>query len=924
MKKLFKNPYFIILAPLLIILLLLGIGTNFLTDFMWFKTLGHESTYIKILLSDWGARLSVLLFLFIVFFINLLLTLRIVKNNIRERIEYLDQNVVPIKEYFLDKFLTPNKLVILFGAISIFMAFILSAVTSNQWPIIQKFFNTVSFGVNEPIFSKDISFYIFKLPFYQLLYSILVVSIFGSGILVGTVYLLLTPKGALNFRFKSFRYPQIHISVLVALFFVLKAWGYRLDAYMLLMSGRGVAFGASYTDVHAHLPAYNILAIISLLAAVIMIVSFFVKTRKLVLGSIGLLLVSSILLGVAYPAFIEKFRVEPNQFAKEKKYLEYNIKFTKYAYNLHEIAEKDFSATKTVSPNTIEENSSTINNIRLWDWRPLKQTYNQLQGLRPYYKFQNIDIDRYKFDGDYRQVMIAARELEQNNVEVTAQNWQNLKLLYTHGYGLVMSPVNKVTSQGLPEFFIKDIPPKSSIPLEVTRPEIYFGELTDEYVIVNTKLQEFNYPAGDDNVYTSYSGTGGVKLDSIFKKALFAYKFKDFKILLSGDLKSDSKILFDRDINTMIEKIVPFLRYDRDPYLVLSEGKLFWIRDAYTISNRYPYSEPTNGWGNYIRNSVKVVIDAYDGTIDFYISDPSDPLIQSYNKIFPDLFKPLDSMPGNLKDHIRYPVDLFYIQARMFTNYHMSNPQVFFNKEDAWNIPQEIYLGDTQEMTPYYTIMQIPGENEPEYVLMLPFTPTKRQNMVAWLAARNDDDKYGKLLLFRFPKNKHVYGPAQIEARIDQDSEISQQLTLWDQRGSQVLRGNLLVIPINDTILYIEPLFLQAEQSNLPELRRVIVGFGDDIVMEENLEGALKALFGQQEPQPPATQRPEQEGDEKEEEDIADLSIQLLIKEASQAFKDAQDSAQAGNWEEYGNNLAKLQNILLKLEDKSTTDLGGE
>lgn len=921
MKRLFRNSPFVILVPVIVILFLLEIGTSFITDLLWFNSVGYQSTFLIILFSDWGSRLAVWFFLFTVFFINLLLTLRVVKKFSSERVEYLDQNVVPIKEYLFDKFITLKRLIVLYTAASILMAFILSAISSNQWPTIQRFVNTVSFGITDPIFGKDISFYIFKLPFYQLLYSIIVVSVLGSAILVGAVYFLFTPRGTFNFRFNSFKQPQIHLTLLVALFFILKAWSYRLDAYELLMSSRGVAFGASYTDVHANLPAYNILAIISLLAALIMVVSIFIKMRKLVFGSIGLLIISSIVLGVVYPAVIEKFQVEPNQFAKEKKYLEYNIKFTKYAYNLHEIAEKDFAATKKIPPNIIEESSSTINNIRLWDWRPLKQTYNQLQGLRPYYNFKNIDIDRYKFDGNYHQVMIAARELEQNSLPLRAQTWQNIKLRYTHGYGLVMSPVNKVTPQGLPEFFIKDIPPKSSIQMKIVRPEIYFGELTDDYVIVNTKHQEFNYPSGDDNVYNNYDGKGGVKLDSIFKKALFAYKFKDFKILLSSDITKESRILFDRNINTMVEKIAPFLKYDRDPYLVLSEGKLYWIKDAYTISNRYPYSEPTRGWGNYIRNSVKVVIDAYEGNVNFYISAPNDPLIQSYKKIFPELFKPLDSMPNDLKQHIRYPVDLFYIQAQMYTNYHMTNPQVFYNKEDAWNIPEEIYIGESQPMTPYYTIMQIPGETEPEYVLMLPFTPAKKQNMVAWLAARNDKDKYGKLILFKFPKNKHVYGPAQIEARIDQDSEISQQLTLWDQRGSQVLRGNLLVIPIKDTILYVEPLFLQAEQSNLPELRRVIVGFGDDIVMEETLEAALEAIFGKEKPLTPVTPKPEGE----KERELADLSIQVLIKEASQAFRDAQESAQAGNWAEYGRNLKKLQSILFKLEEKSTNNsLGGE
>ncbi len=910
MLKLLKKPSFIIFAVILTILIILGVSTNLITDLLWFKSLNHQSTFLIILLSDWGSRIIVSLFLFAVFFINLLFTLKIIKTNKNDNVEYLNNNSIPLKEFFFEKILTPKKLFLFYILISFIFAMLFSNLASNQWPVIQKYLNPVSFNTFDPIFNKDISFYIFKLPFYQLIYSILVISVLGSAFLVGVVYFLMSPRGTLNFRMRSFKQPQIHLTILAALFLILKAWNYKLNAYNLLLSARGTAFGASYTDIHAQLPAYNILAVISVIAAVIIFVSIFIKMRKLIFGSIGLLIISSILLGSVYPGIVEKFQVEPNQFAKEKEYLEYNIEFTKYAYNLHNIVEKDFAANKELPAGFMQDKSATINNIRLWDWRPLKQTYNQLQGLRPYYLFNNVDIDRYILEDNFRQVMIAARELDQDNLDERAKNWQNLKLRYTHGYGLVMSPVNSITPQGLPEFFIKDIPPKSNIDMNIERPEIYFGEITDNYVIVNTKYKEFNYPLGDNNVYSNYEGTGGVKLDSIFKKLLFAYKFKDFKLLLSSDLTNESRILFDRDINTIIYKIAPFLKYDRDPYLVLSEGKLYWIRDAYTISSRYPYSEPTSNWGNYIRNSVKVVIDAYNGDISFYISDETDPLINSYKKIFPELFKTIDKMPEDIKQHIRYPVDLFNIQANIYTFYHMNNPQVFYNKEDAWNIPNEIYGVESQRIVPYYTIMQIPGEQKPEYVLMLPFTPAKKNNMVSWLAARNDKENYGKLILFKFPKNKHIYGPSQIEARIDQDSNISQQLTLWNQRGSQVLRGNLLVIPIKDTILYVEPLFLQAEQSNLPELKRVIVAFGDEIVMEETLGESLESIFGKEKFEP-ITQKPTTE-----DKDIDEQTINSIVQEINRTFNDAQNKLKSGNWSGYGESLKNLEELINNLESK--------
>jgi len=585
-----------------------------------------------------------------------------------------------------------------------------------------------------------------------------------------------------------------------------------------------------------------------------------------------------LILGGVLPGIFQRVIVSPNELARERPYLTNNIEMTRKAYGLDKIVEEDFPFEREIIYEDIQNNPG-------------------------------IDVDRYYLNGDYRQVMVSARELDSSKLAQEAQTWVNERLTFTHGYGAVLSPVNEVDRDGLPILSIQDIPPISSVDLNITRPEIYYGEKTEKYVIVDTKNREFDYPLGDENVYTHYEGTGGVSISSLWRRLMFAIQFRDINILLTGSFTQDSRIMLHRNVIDRTREIAPFLVYDDDPYLVISDdGKLYWIQDAYTTSDRFPYSKPYSQLFNYIRNSVKVVIDAYNGDVDFYVIEPEDPIIQVYQNIFPDLFKSMNDMPEDLRMHIRYPADLFWVQTEMYSDYHMQNPDVFYNKEDYWNIPKELYQSTEITMEPYYVIAKLPDFVEEEFILITPFTPTNKNNMIAWLAARNDGEGYGEMIVYKFPKDKLVYGPMQVEALIDQDSEISQQITLWSQSGSTVIRGNILVIPIEDSVLYVEPLYLRAEQGEIPQLRRVIVSNGSEVAMAVDLESSLRILFGR---------TIEEEMKEIEREIILEegSTLNSLIENAIQYYLDATDAAQEGNWTQYGENLEDLEDTLESLQN---------
>ncbi|MEW6682841.1 MAG: UPF0182 family protein [Nitrospirota bacterium] len=771
---------------------------------------------------------------------------------------------------------------------------------ASQWQAYLLFTNPIAFGQSDPLFGEDVGFYVFTLPFLvtikQWLFTGVVVAAAASAVLyVANQEIRIEPN-----RFSITPAARRHLLWVAAAAALVVAWGYRLDQYQLLYGRRGVIFGAGYADIHARLPALYVMVVVAVAAAAVLIISANRRGWGLPLAAGAAIPVTALVGGSLIPDLLHRFQVLPNEIVMERPYIEHNIRLTRFAYGLDHVEAKEFPASDQLTPKQVASNTLTTNNIRLWDHRPLLSTYRQLQQIRTYYDFIDVDNDRYVINGELRQVMISPRELSYRNLP--SRIWINEHLTYTHGYGVTLGPVNRVTQEGLPEFFIKNIPPASSTTIKVTRPELYYGELPNDYVFVHTANPEFDYPSSDTSQYTTYAGTGGIPMSSFVRKAAFAASFGSMKILLSDDITAESRIMINRAIQDRATKLTPFLRYDQDPYIVITdEGRLVWILDGYTTTDRMPYSTPLRGVGNYIRNSVKLTIDAYDGRITAYISAPDDPLIRAYAAAFPGLLQPIDAMPADLRAHLRYPQDLFRIQSHLFATYHMEDPQIFYNKEDLWAIPQK----GEQDMEPYYTIMKLPGEAREEFILMIPYTPAKRDNMAAWLAARSDGVHYGKLIVYLFPKQKLVYGPRQIEARIDQDALVSQQLTLWTQRGSQAIRGSLLVIPIEDSLLYVEPLYLAASESgSLPELRRVIVAFGNRLLMEPDLDAALAGLFGGRalDVAGPASPRELAAG--------PPGTAVSLSRQALEYYRRAQTALREGRWEAYGAELKQLEQAL--------------
>jgi uncharacterized membrane protein (UPF0182 family) len=865
-------------------------------DWLWFQEVGYTqvfttSLFFKTVLALFGGGIFALLI-----YVNAKIAARSVKG-----IRFLQENFIELPSVALidplvQRLLLPGALVVgLFAA----------PQAASQWESFLLLLNPTSFGFEDPLYNRDLSFFVFQFPALRTLYNWLMTALALALAVTAVVYVLYrglqySPRGIFLTP-----HARTHLLTLVAALLAIKAAGYVLDSYDLLYSPGGAAFGAGYTDVYVSLPALRTLTVVALIAAALAAAQI---TRPgfsyVIVGIAGLAVVHVIGLN-ALPAMVQRFRVVPNEVDSERPFIEHNIKFTRTAYGLDKIENEDFPADETLTAADLKRNDATIKNIRLWEHQPLLATYAQLQEIRTYYKFVDVDNDRYNIDGTYRQIMLSAREISHQHLP--SRIWINEHLTYTHGYGVVFGPVNQVTPEGLPEFFIKDIPPVSNDTLKITRPEIYYGELANDYVFVKTGARELDYPAGDQNIYTQYSGSGGVSIGSFWRKLLFSAHFATLRIALSQDVVEESRILYQRQIQERVKKVMPFVTFDRDAYMVIAQGgRLFWMIDGYTTSDRFPYSAPMRRQGtNYIRNSVKAVVDAYNGTVDFYMSDLEDPIVRSYQKIFPELFKPIDKMPNDLLAHIRYPEDLFAIQAQMYATYHMRDPQVFYNKEDLLSIPRQTVSGTEREMAPYYTIMRLPGETKEEFVLLLPFTPNRRDNMRAWLAARSDPPHYGKLTALDFPKAKLVYGPKQIDARIEQDAFISQQLSLWGQRG-QVIRGSLLAIPIEKSLLYVQPLFLAAEKGSLPELKRVIVAFGNQIAMEETLDQSLQRVFGggKTTAEPTPAQAPVKET----------LIEGSLARRALEHFSRSQEFLRQGNWAGYGEEQKRLEALLRDMQ----------
>ena len=751
--------------------------------------------------------------------------------------------------------ISPKVLMLASGVAVMFASVIFAVGVSTQWDTYLRFRYGVSFGLADPLFGVDLGFYFFRLPFYELLQSNLTFLTVAALAIVGFFGLLGLRQFKPGQKFTIGDNTARHLVVLLFILAGTFGWGFYLDHYELVYSTLGVVYGAGYAAAHVTKIALWTMLGASVLACALLVLALFRRPRvKALAVGIGIYAALYVVGVLALPYLFQTFVVRPSELSLETPYLQHYIGFTRKAYNLEAIQETAYPALTDLTPEVLARNQDTIQNIRLWDSRPLLQTYQQTQAIRLYYQFYNVDVDRYHLADGYHQVMLASRELA-TQLPAAAQTWVNENLEFTHGDGLVMNFVSKTEGGGFPQYLIKNIPPESQYArLNISQPAIYYGEVTPGYKIVATGIKEFDYPKGNENVYTSYQGKGGIPLDSIWKRLMFSWTQTDINILLTSYLRPQSKIQIWRSVQERISQVAPFLLLDKDPYAVVSEGKQYWIQDAYTTSDRFPYSQPQATGSaagiNYIRNSVKAVVDMYDGTVSFYVMDSKDPVLGMYRRAFPGVFKDLSELSADLKSHLRYPQDLFAIQANQYESFHMTDPQVFYNREDLWVAPKEKYDNAVNPMEPYYILMKLPGSDQLEYLILTPFTPQNRDNMIAWLAARCDFPDYGKMLFYELPKEKLIYGPNQISAMIDQSTTISQQLTLWDQKGSNVIRGKLIVIPIENSFLYVVPLYLKAEGTNFPQLKRVIVATGDKVVMEPTLDEALSSLFGTSPGQP--------------------------------------------------------------------------
>jgi len=900
-------------------LIFFGSIVSLVTDWWWYSEVGFTEIFIKSLIAKIivGAAAGLLAGVFLL--TNLSFA-------IRSKIPWM----VSIPEALIgtsQPLTLNNRIVGKLGIIvTIIISFFIGLVASSSWHDVLKFLSRVPFGQVDPIFRQDVSFYVFSLPVYSLGLGLIKIVILLSLISCALIYIL---QGKLNLSslFPKFDLSKLtgmpkklhethsknkfsnhkatfHIGFLLFLFLATIAISAHLSLYNLLTNQSGPVFGAAFTDANVMIPILRISVFAYGLAAILAL--FYGISGKLfpLLGAISL----TVIIGFAstiIPSVFQKLIVAPNELVKETPFIKHNIEATRKAYGLDKVEERNIAADKPITAADIAANNITVKNVRLWDRDPLLSTFSQIQEIRTYYEFASVDNDRYSINNEIRQIMLSPRELASDSLP--NKNWINERLTFTHGFGVAAGPVNQVTPEGLPVLFVKDLPPKSEVKeLSVERPEIYYGEILNDYVVVKTKSKEFDYPKGEENVYATYKGLGGVEINSFLRRLFYSAKFASLKLFLSSDITSQSRIQYFRNIQERVGKITPFLTLDQDPYLVIANGKLYWILDAYTSTNQYPYSQPLSlngGQVNYIRNSVKAVVDAYNGKVSFYLSDPNDPIIKTYAKIFPKTFQKLSDMPKNLISHLRYPEDIFTLQTAIYTTYHMDDPQIFYNKEDQWEIPSIAEV----TMTPRHMIMKLPVEKIEEFILMLPFTPKAKDNLSAWMVARNDDKEYGKLVVYHFPKDKLVFGPKQIIGRINQDAEIARQISLWDQRGSQVIQGPLLVIPIEESLVYVRPLYLKAEAGKIPELKRVIVAYQNKIAMEETLEEGLAKIFGT------AAGETRPFKDTPIAEIPIDTSKESLTKQAVQSYEAAIRAQREGDWSRYGEEIKRLGEILDKL-----------
>jgi uncharacterized membrane protein (UPF0182 family) len=908
--------------------LLFGIpsATVYYTDWLWFKELGYQGVFLRTL----NAQGLVFIATFVIAFLFLFLNLTVARKALSRPRFVLgtteDGRPIVLESHTLVNLLLPAALVVSFG---------LALTAANNWLEWLSAFNAMPFGDRDVLFNRDVAFYVFQMPVLDMVrQQALVLAVLALGA-SGFIYLLsgnviMEPRYGVAFwpRMNLAPIARRHLSLLLALLFALMAWGTWLELPRTLITGAttNVVFGASYADVYARVPFIRVTLVVLSLASFMSIWQAFGPQRWLLPVAISAYVVISTAGGL-YASFVQRFVVTPNEQTTEQPFIVNNIAATRKAYALDRVEERPLSGDAALSADDIVANAATIENVRLWDHQPLLQTFGQLQEIRPYYDFVNVDNDRYVIDGKYRQVMLSLREM--NTETLSNRSWVNERLTFTHGYGLTLGPVNEVTTVGQPVLFVRDLPPVTSVDLKIDEPSIYYGERSSDYVLVNTLQPEFHYPRGEDNVTSTYTGTGGVEVGGFLRRLLFAIRFSAANIVVTNQLTSESRIMFHRQIGERVRTIAPFLKYDSDPYPVVADGRLFWIQDAYTSSTNYPYATPFGAGGiNYIRNSVKVVIDAYNGSTAFYLAEPTDPIAQTIDRIFPGLLRPMDEMPASLRGHVRYPEEIFRVQAAAFATFHMTNPQVFYNKEDQWQVPVIDNEGNATPMQPYYTIMRLPGEKDTEFIQMLPFTPRLKDNLSAWMVARSDGEHYGRLFVFQFPKQKVVFGPRQVVARINQDQTIAPQITLWNQQGSQVIQGTLLVIPIEESLLYVRPLYLRSSGGKIPELKRVVVAYQDQIVMAETLNKGLVQIFGRavaaaltpdvRDAAPgdlfvapgagavPAATVPV--------DPVMATDLAALAAQANTHFERATAAQREGNWALYGEEMKKLGEVLTQMD----------
>lgn len=931
-----KGLSFVVMVIVVILVLLIGCA-GFLTNWMWFDSLGYEKVF-------WTKFLSQLEIGVPVFLVAMLLVRIYLKSLKKHYFIEVESHEIPDEKRL-------NK--ISWGMSVVFGLLVGLTAGASTWMDFRQFANATSFGLKDPLFHLDISFYVFKLAFLTKANNIVLGIVVGVVIITLLYYgILMTvrtpdvferepeePEGpetsgenAIPFTRKYRKKPSekrtldlnnsnmsqlLHIAsgkltLLGIVFYLMVAMDFLMRQFDLLHVHTGAVYGAGFTDVNVKLWVYRLIMVLSIVGAVTLCHHMHRKEpKKLVRIPIAIVAVG--LLGGVVSFAVQNLLVSPDEINKESKYLERNISYTRHAYGLDNIKVEEFPAEQNLNQQAIRDNSQTITNIRINDYEPVQDFYNQTQSIRQYYDFNDVDIDRYNIDGEQTQTYLAAREINESKISST---WINRHLKYTHGYGAAVSRVDAVTASGQPDIIVKNIPPESEAKdTDITRPEIYFGELTNDYVIVNTDEQEFDYPNGNENSYSTYKGKAGIKLN-LLNRILFSVREGSMKLLVSSNVNSDSRIIINRNIKDRVEKLMPYLSYEKDPYMTVVNGKLYWIVDAYTTSSYYPYSEPYSGEvgsTNYIRNSVKVVVDAYNGDTTFYVVDQDDPVARTYQKIYPTLFKDVKEMPEGIRKHIRYPNSLLKIQAGVYTKYHMDQVKVFYQDEDLWDIAHQIYGTEEKEMDPSYFIFELPDEKKAEFINMIPFTPKSKQNMTAIMMARNDGNRYGQLLVYKFPKNKTVYGPMQIEAQIDQNTEISKEFSLWNSSGSKYRRGDLFVIPINNSIMYVEPVYLEASNQAIPEMKRVIVAYGDKIAYESTLEDALADLFGEDENGGQSQSASASSG----KNNSGKSNTKELIQKANEAYENAVNAQKSGNWKKYGDYLDELEKYLNQLEGQN-------